>query len=251
MPFDVDLVTIDYCEPGMDCRRGVPEPNHHVVVGERHRRLVTDAHGRGLDTLFVFEDDAEFVAAPADALGQALRWLRRYPTRWDIFYLGFLAPRLSRCAWVARGVIRPSRPLFAHALGYHRRAFRGIEAIDFTRDHRPLTFRTAERFTSSRAARGRYFLEGVGSIDTWLAHSALRRYATYPALVVQHQLPPGTETTWQARTGRPYDVYDTPTRQVTAALVWHYAVLGGLGAFVALLVWWLGGGLMSGAAAAP
>ena len=70
--------------------------------------------------------------------------------------------------------------------------------------------------------RDPYFRDGVGSLDTWLSFSRLRRYAAHPVQVVQHALPPGTEAGWRRRTGRPYAVRETPRTLVRLAIGAHY-----------------------------
>jgi hypothetical protein len=247
LPFDPRLVTLDRCESGIDCRRDAPEANHHVVVGERHRRLVAKAAARRLRNVFVFEDDAEFVPASdgrdgaGDALRQALEWARAHPDGWDVFYLGFLAPWFTGCAYVNRAVVRPSRPLFAHALAYNGSVFERLLAVDFRADHRPPRHRWLESLGRSRAPDLPYFSDGVGSIDTWLSYARLRRHAAHPVAVIQHALPPGTAESWTRRTGRRYDPYRTPRHQVSAALVWHYVTrAAAVTAALAILVWMAG-----------
>lgn len=226
LPFDRGLVRVDRCAPGRDCLTGAPHANHHLVVGNRHKRLVGEARQRGARNVFVFEDDAEFVGGDMAPLAGALRWARANAHRWDVFYLGFLAPLLSTCAYASRHVVRPSRPFHAHALCYAAPAYDAVIGIDFTRDHRPRFHRAMERVASPAGRRAPYFRDGVGSIDTWLSFSRLRRFAAHPVQVVQHALPPGTEDGWRRRTGWPYDVRQTPRTLVRLAIGAYYLRLG-------------------------
>jgi hypothetical protein len=222
LPFDPRLLTVDRAPRGIDCETGRPEANHHIVVGKRHRKVVADARRRGLKNVLVLEDDAEFVPGDPEALRRVLAWLRRVQT-WDVFYLGFGAPFMTRCSYAARNIIRVYRPFLAHALCYNHRVFDQILAIDFSVDHRPPLFRAIENLAFSNRREAGYFRDGVGSLDTWLSFRRLKKYAAHPILVVQTSLPPGTEANWLRRTGRPYDVHDTPGQQVNLALAVHYA----------------------------
>lgn len=241
LPFAPELLRLDSAPHGYDCRRHRIESNHHVIVGERHKRIVDDARRRGLRNVFVFEDDAEFAPDAGISLVGVLRWIQAHPDAWDVFYLGLLAPLLSRCSWVAPGVIRAHRPLFAHALCYHRRVFEAVLAVDLTGDHRRWLHQQAERLVSPGARAATYFAEGVGSIDSWLAYSRLERLASHPLLVAQSALPPGTAARWTRVTRRPYDLHGTPRTHVALALFVHYAGLAaGLLALVATAAWGLG-----------
>lgn len=230
LPFDPALLSVDSCPPGLDCLTGRPHDNHHVVVGNRHKRIVETAARRGLRNVCVLEDDAEFVDVDRATLEVVLKWVRDHEDRWDIFYLGFGAPFFTRCAYVTRHVIRAHRPFLAHAICYNRRIYDEILDVDLTGDHRPFVFRTIERLLLAGRRDDRYFREGVGSLDTWLSFSRLRKFASHPILAVQTVLPPGTEAGWERRTGRRYDVRRTPRRQVEIALAVNYALwgLGGL-----------------------
>lgn len=240
LAIDPDLVTIDVVEAGMDCRRGVAESNHHVVVGERHKRIVAASAARGLASVCVFEDDAE-LALRGDrdraALVRAMEWLRTHADQWDVFYLGYLAPWFTGCAWVRQSVVAPGRPLFAHALAYNRSVFDRVLAVDLRADHRPALHRWLERAAGTRNERDAYFRDGVASLDTWLSYASIRRRAVHPLAAIQHQLPPGTAESWRRRTGRPYDVYRTPRQQAAIALAWHYSTLTAAGGAAAALVW--------------
>lgn len=237
LPFDPALLTVD-CQPrGLDCFRGLPEANHHVVVGERHKRVVADARARRLRNVFVLEDDAEFAPDGGPALSRVLRWIRAHPDAWDVFYLGCLPPLLSRCSFVAPGVIRVHRPLFAHALCYHHRVFDAVLTIDLRGDHRRSLHRYVERLASPRGRASAYFRDGVGSIDSWLAFSRLDRLASHPLLMAQTALPPGTEAGWRRRTGRPYDVHRTPRAHVAIALALHYGLVASGVILAAFAAW--------------
>lgn len=225
LPFDPALLRIDTCAPGQDCLTGAPQPNHHIVVGNRHKRIVEDARRRGLRNVFVFEDDAEFVEGGHDVLRRALLWADAHRSRWDVFYLGYQAPLLSTSSFAARAVVKPRRPLFAHALAYGAGIYDDVIAIDLAGDHRPPFFRTMERLAFPVGRSEAYFREGVGSIDTWLSFSGARRFAAHPILVVQTSLPPGTEDGWARRTGRPYDVRETPRTLARIALLLHYGIV--------------------------
>ena len=221
VPFDPGVVIVDRCPRGYDSYAHRPETNHHVLVGNRHKKIVEAAAKQGLKNVFVFEDDAEFTGHDAETLAQVLTWARGHADEWDVFYLGFAAPLLSRCSRIDDHIIRVHRPFFAHALCYSQRAFDPILSIDFTADHRPLFFRAMERLASPHGRRDDYFRQGVGSLDTWLSFSQLGRLASDPILVVQTSLPPGTEDAWRKRTGRSYDVSRTPQELVTIALRVH------------------------------
>jgi hypothetical protein len=240
LPFDPGLVSIDVAPAGVDCRRGTAETNHHIIVGERHKRIVADAASRGLGNVCVFEDDAEMVMGGDEdkrALVRGLEWARTRADRWDVLYLGYLAPWLTGCAWVSRSIVRPARPLFAHALVYNRSVFGRVMNVDLRSDHRPALHRWLERAAGMRNERHAYFREGVASLDTWLSYADIRRRAVHPIAAIQHQLPPGTAESWRRRTGRTYDVYRTPRQQASVALAWHYSVRMAGGAGAAALAW--------------
>jgi hypothetical protein len=234
LPFDPALLTIDTCPPGRDCLTGAPESNHHVLVGNRHKQIVAGARQRGLRNVFVFEDDAEFVEGDEDVLRRALAWVDAHRHKWDVFYLGYQAPLLSTASFAARGIVKPRRPLYAHALCYSADIYDEFLAVDLAGDHRPAFFRMMERLAFPGGRAEAYFREGVGSIDTWLSFSGARRFAVHPILVVQTSLPPGTEEGWVRRTGRPYDVRETPRTLARIALGLHYGIVSL--ALVALLV---------------
>jgi hypothetical protein len=224
LPFDATLLRIDRYPPGRDCRSGLPQANHHVVVGERHKRIVEDARRRGLRNVVVLEDDAEFTAGDGAALRRVLEWVGANGDRWDLFYLGFMAPLLSRCALVTRSIVRPSRPHGAHAVCYHGRIFDEILSINLTGDHRPRWFRAVERVFSPRGRNNPYHRDGVGALDCWLALSRLRRFAAHPVQVVQTHLPPDSERDWRRFSSCRYDVHETPRLMVRNALAVHYAL---------------------------
>ena len=62
LPFDSGLLTIDRAHEGLIVTPATRKADRHIVVGKRHRKIVEDARRRGLKNVFVFEDDAEFVA---------------------------------------------------------------------------------------------------------------------------------------------------------------------------------------------
>lgn len=237
LPLDPSLVIVDRCPRGYDSYTDRPEDNHHVLVGNRHKRVVRSARQRGLKNIVVFEDDVEFTNRDLDALAHALTWVKDHAEDWDVFYLGFAAPLLSRCSRVNEHIIRVHRPFFAHALCYSSRVFGDILAIDFRADHRPTFFRIMERIASPRGRRDPYFRQGTGSLDTWLSFSRLNRLAVDPIAAVQSSLPPGTAESWRRRTGRPYDIHQTPRELVAIALkVQRMRTLALWAASVALLV---------------
>jgi len=245
LPIDPALVHVDFADRGVDCRTGLTESNHHVIVGERHRRLVADAAARGLRSVLVLEDDAEFVpdarpgGASFAALGRAIDWAGTHRDRWDVFYLGFLAPWLTGSALVAPGVIRPARPLLTQAIAYNASVFDAILAIDFRADHRPWLHRRVEAALRPDGRVEPYFRDGVGSIDSWLSYAPIRKYAAHPLAVVQHVPPPGTAESWTRRTGRPYDPYRTPRAQVSLSIATHYGVRTAVPAGAAAGLFWL------------
>ena len=226
---DPTHVTVDWCDRGVDCLTGRAETNHHVVVGRRHQRVVARAAREGRRNVLVLEDDAELVDAPAVAWNAVLTWIAEHPDAWDVFYLGFSAPFLTRCSLVTPHVVRPRRPFFLHAVCYHARVFEPILAVDLQADHRPRLHRRIERLLDLRSDEP-YFRDGVGSLDTWLSFASVRKLGAHPVLIAQTSLPPGTEAGWTRRTGRRYDPHRSPTEQVTAALAVHYGLwaLGGL-----------------------
>jgi hypothetical protein len=234
VPFDPGLLTIDRGRLGYDCRSGEPLDNHHLIVGNRHKKIIEEAATAGLDNVCVLEDDAEFVSADARHIASILDWVRQNRNRWDVFYLGFCAPFFTRCSFVKRRIVRANRPFFAHAIVYNRRIYDQVLAVDFSADHRPRLFRAVEWCTSGDRRTSPYFRHGVGSLDTWLSFSRLRKYAAHPMLVVQTALPPGTELAWKRRTGREYDFHATPRHQVMIALGAHYGALG-LAALAAIM----------------
>jgi len=211
-------------------------------VGNRHKKIVEAARRAGHRNVFVFEEDAEFLQGTEEKLERVLRWVGSHETRWDVVYLGFLAPFLTRTAWRNRDIVTLTRPLHAHAIGYSSRAFDPILALDFTEDHRPLLFRTLESLTSPEGRKEPYFRDGVGSIDTWLSYSRLRRLGSYPRLVVQSQLPPGSEANWERRTGRKYDYRRTPNEMLKISLATHYAAVGLFLLALGLGVWAIAAG---------
>ena len=224
LPIDASLLRIDRGPRGYDVRTGQPETNHHVIVGGRHQRIVEAARRDGRRNVCVLEDDAEFTVDDGRALTAALRWAAAHEDRWDLFYLGFMAPLLSRCAWVAPHVVRPSRPIFAHAVCYHRRSFDDVLAVDLRGDHRSQLFRTVERVFSPRGRSTAYHRDGVGALDCWLSVSPLRRYAAHPIQVVQTSPPPDTARDWRRFSLSAYDVHATPRLLVRSALATHYAL---------------------------
>jgi hypothetical protein len=223
LPFDPALLTVDSCAPLHDCLARRPARNHHLVVGNRHKQVIEAAARARRRNVFVFEDDAEFGDDDPERLARALGWAKTHAAEWDVFYLGFLAPLLSACSYRAPGIVRVHHPLLAHALCYNARVFDRVLAIDFTADHRPALNRVVERVASPGARRTPYFRDGVGSLDSWLSFSGLRRLAAHPMLVVQTSLPPGTAEGWSRRTGRPYHPWRTPRLQVRLALGVYYA----------------------------
>jgi hypothetical protein len=224
LPFDPALLRIDRYPRGADCRSGQPSDNHHLIVGNRHKRIIEQARRRGLKNVFVFEDDVEITPGQWAGLKRALQWAGTHEDQWDIFYLGFIAPLPSRCAFVTRDVVRPSRPRGAHALCYSSRVYDDILSIDFSADFRPLAFRAIERLFSPRGRDNPYHRHGVGALDNWLSESSLRRVAAHPVLAAQTQLPPDTQRDWQRLSGRKYDVHATPRQMVRIALALHYAL---------------------------
>lgn len=235
LPFDPSLLRLDSSPVGVDCETGRPESNHHVIVGNRHKRIIREAQGRGLRRVFVFEDDAEFLRGGQHVIAEALRWIQRHPDGWDVFYLGFMSPFLARCSYVTRTVVRAHRPFLAHALAYNRSAYADLLGIDLRGDHRPAFFRVAERLVAPGRRETLYHRDGVGSIDSWLSFSRLRRLAAHPMQVVQTAMPPGTEDGWQRRTGLRYDIYRTPRALTRIALGVHYARWAALAAAAAAL----------------
>ena len=154
-----------------------------------------------------------------------------------------MAPLLSRCAFVTRDVVLPSRPRGAHALCYSRRVYDEILSIDFARDFRPPAFRALERLVSPRGRDNPYHRDGVGALDNWLSESSLQRVAAYPVLAVQTQLPPDTEKDWQRFSGRVYDVHATPRQMVHVAMTLHYAIwilclVAVAGIVFGIVTWW-------------
>lgn len=241
LPFDAGLLRIDTDRRGIDCRTGQPHSNHHVIVGERHKRIVQDARRRGLRNIFVLEDDAEFTPGDGATLVRVLEWTRDHDDGWDVFYMGFTAPLLSKCRRVTRDIVKPSRPLAAHALCYHRRVFDKILAIDFLQDHRSWVFRGVERLFSPGGRDNPYNRDGVGALDCWLSVSNLKRVAAHPIQVIQTNLSPDMARDWRRFSGSDYDVYETPRRLVRIALTFHYArwiLLSIATLLLSFSVWW-------------
>lgn len=67
-----------------------------------------------------------------------------------------------------------------------------------------------------------YFTDGVGPLDSWLSFSGTRPLAAHPIQVIQTALPPGTQSGWVRRSGRPYDTRQTPRTLASIALWVHY-----------------------------
>ena len=58
-----------------------------------------------------------------------------------------------------------------------------------------MLFRAIERLAFSNRREAGYFLDGVGSLDTWLSFRRLRKYASHPILVVQTAFLPAPKPT--------------------------------------------------------
>jgi len=217
LPLRPDLLRIDSCKRGIDPDTGKPETNHHWIVGARHKRILREARRLGLNRVFVFEEDAEFVG-DVQTLESVLQWIRSNEALWDVFYLGFSPPFPSSCLPVDTGIIQTFRPFQAHALCYSERMYDEFLAIDLTADHRPPYLRRLEAITTPIRRRDPYHRDGIGSIDSWLASSRLRRLSAFPLQFVQTSLPPGTERGWERFTFRAYDTYETPQEQVRLSL---------------------------------
>ena len=71
LPFEPALLRIDCYRPGYDCCSDQPADNHHLVVGNRHKRIVEHAKRRGLKNVFVFEDDVEITPGDREPLARA------------------------------------------------------------------------------------------------------------------------------------------------------------------------------------
>jgi hypothetical protein len=98
---------------------------------QSHLRVIEDALNDGVESLLVFEDDAEF---PADFLTRAREFLAHVPTDWEILFLGGTHTR-GRTRRVNDHVIIPSYVTLAHAYAIRGAALRAV--YDWGHRHTP------------------------------------------------------------------------------------------------------------------
>jgi hypothetical protein len=103
--------------------------NHHIGCALSHRRIIAEARQQQLQTVLVFEDDAQFSPDAAEVLGRSLRELEG--REWQLLYLGGYrtasllesvpeCPHLRIPGWIS----------CTHAIAYHRSVYDAIlEAV--------------------------------------------------------------------------------------------------------------------------
>src|SRR5579871_15007 len=103
--------------------------NHHIGCALSHRRIIADARQQGLETVLVFEDDAQFSPDAASVLTRTLAELSQRD--WQLVYLGgYRSESALQDVPGCHSLKVPGWITCTHAIAYHRSVYhRILEAV--------------------------------------------------------------------------------------------------------------------------